>query len=284
MLTNKTPKNAKNFDCECCNFTCSKQSDFDRHLLTRKHIMLTNVDKKTPKNAAYVCECGKSYKHRQSLHVHKKKCNVMEKLEMQSNINNTDENDSIDAINTIDAIDTIDTTKDSSRELIDYLMKENSELKVLLANSNTTNNTTNFNINMFLNEQCKDAMNLTDFIESIQLSIEDVINIGEQGQTLGFAKILVDKLTSLDLYERPMHCSDIKRETLYVKNNDIWNKETKDKSQIKEAIDHIPLKGIRRVPELNLPNDKITSTVSEIVNTPVNHKKIISTVAKTIKI
>ena len=81
-----------------------------------------------------------------------------------------------------------------------------------------------------------------------------------------------------------MHCSDIKRETLYVKNNDTWDKEPEDKPQIKEVIDNISMKGIRRVPELNLPNDKITSTVSEIVNTPVNHKKIISTVVKNIKI
>ena len=139
-------------------------------------------------------------------------------------------------------------------------------------------------MNVFLNEQCKDAMNLTDFIDSIQLSIEDVANIGEHGQTSGFANILIDNLKSLDLYKRPLHCSDSKRETLYVKNNNEWNKESEDRTQLKEAIDHISRKGIQKVPDLNMSDEKISGTICEIVKTPVNHKKIISKVAKEIKI
>ena len=269
MLTNKTPKNAKNFNCGLCDFNCCKQSDYDRHLLTRKHKMLTNVDKKMPENPkAFICECGKSYKYRQSLHVHKKKCTF----------HNDEEED-------------VERKKPESdhaslaKELVPLIKDLIIEIAPVLQPNHTINdNRQNFNINMFLNEQCKDAMNITDFVDSMQLSIEDVTNIGQQGQTTGFANILIDKLTSMDLYKRPLHCSDAKRETLYVKSNDEWNKEPDDRPHIKEAIDYISRKSIQKVPDLSMTDEQISDTIFEIVKTPVNHKKIISKVAKEVKV
>lgn len=270
MPSKNSPNLAKKFYCSTCDYRCNKKSDYEKHLSTFKHKIRTNTSEISPKLVEYVCECGKSYKHRQSLYHHKKKC--------KHNVSSQG-------------------AEISSETTMEYLLQENLEMKQMMIElckkikpSNITNNTTNntnnnhFNINVFLNEECKDAMNLTDFIDSIQLSIEDVANIGEKGQTSGFAKILVDKLSALDLYKRPLHCSDAKRETLYVKDNDMWDKEPHDRPRIKQVIDHISMKGIQRVPELDLPNDKMTTTISEIVNTPINHKKIISTVAKEVKI
>ena len=169
MLTKKCQKNAEKFYCEKCDFRCSKESNYVNHLSTRKHKMLTNDDEKMPENPkAFICECGKSYKYRQSLHVHKKKCT---------------------AKNVITVIDN-DTP---SEPTIEYLLKENLEIKrdnlemkemmmsIIGKVGNTTNNITNnnqqnnqFNINMFLNETCKDAINFSDFIENIQVIHDDL--------------------------------------------------------------------------------------------------------------
>ena len=291
-------KVAMKFYCEKCDYGSNKRGDYNKHLQSKKHNAIYS-DKNAMKNS-HKCVCGRSYKHQPSFVRHKKKC-----IHVIQDTSSPDTS-SLDPSSTSSQLSPSATKlQPSTTEMMDFMrimMKEMNEMnKDLISeiipkisntthnnthNGPTTNNTNNnhFNINVFLNEQCKDAMNLTDFIDSIQLSIEDVTNIGEKGQTVGFAKILVDKLSTLDLYERPVHCSDAKRETLYVKNNDIWDKEPHDRPQIKKAIDDISMKGIQRVPDLDLPNDKMTTTISEIVNTPVNHKKIISTVAKEIKI
>ena len=269
----KTPKNAKNLYCEKCDFRCSKKSEFDRHTRTAKHQNRTILNDFAPKNAEYFCECGKRYTARNSLWYHKKKCS----FEFQDHdIENfkTEESNNKDYSTIIDEFTSIIAKQ---QETIDALIPK-------VGNTSITNNTSNINVNVFLNEQCKDAMNLTDFIDSIQLSIEDVANIGENGQTSGFANILIDNLKSLDLYKRPLHCSDSKRETLYVKNNNEWNKESEDRPQLKQAIDHISRKGIQKVPDLNMSDEKISGTICEIVKTPVNHRKIISKIAKEIKI
>jgi len=276
MSTDKMPKNAKKFYCENCDFTCSKHSNYVSHLLTRKHKLATKSTDKMPKNAEYTCECGKYYKDRSGLWRHKKKCtfkidDTESNNEYENNqiVQNTSKNDNITL-----AKELVPLIKDLMVDVLPALQPNYID--------NSTNNITN--VNIFLNEQCKDAMNLTDFVESIQLTVEDVINVGEHGQTSGFANILIDKLSSLDLCKRPVHCSDAKRETLYVKNNDEWNKEAEDRPQIKDAIEYISRKGIQKVPELNLPDEKISDTIYELVKTPINHKKIISKMAKEVKI
>ena len=230
--------------------------------------MKQNETNLTPKNAAkYFCNfCKFEFHSRTTLWRHKKKCT-----------HNTE-------------IGVYESENDDTSKLLEFLMNENKELKKMMIensgnhtnNVNTTNNmnNNNFNINIFLNEHCKDAMNMSDFIESIQLSLEDIVNVEEQGQTSGFANILIDKLSSIDKNKRPVHCSDVKRETLYVKNNDEWNKESEDHTQLKNAIESISRKGIEKVPELDLPDEKVTGALMEMVKVPVNHKKIISKVAK----
>lgn len=279
-MTKSPKKSPRNFYCNECHYTTSSTKDYNRHLVTRKHKMMTNDDinddAKIPKK--FICSCGRKYKYRQGLHTHKKKCNYDEKI-----------------------IEPKSYKKDigDQSHFIEYLIQENSEMKAIVhemqtKNNNTTNNinnTTNninnqqvFNFSVFLNEKCKDAMNLTEFMDSMQLSIEDILKIGELGQTSGFANIFIDKLNAIDIFKRPLHCSDVKRETLYIKNNDEWKKEPDDRPQLKDVINEISFKGVQSFPDIDLPNETVTKTIQEVVNTPVNHKKIISKIAREVHV
>ena len=245
----KMPKNAREFICEYCDFKCCKQSNFKIHLSTEKHKMMTNDDKnddkKMPKNATpFICECGKSYKFRQGLSIHKKKCII--KQTNLSSLNDSSTNHKFDS------------------ELVLELIKQNASLQQqLIANNtqntitNNTNNTNNkmnnshntvnnkFNINVFLNEQCKDAINFTEFINRISISHEDLENNAQLGFVNGITKIISDNLNQLTLYERPLHCTDVKRETLYIKDEDAWNKEKeKAKDKIFKGIQELSRKSL----------------------------------------
>jgi len=180
--------------------------------------------------------------------------------------------------------------------IVECLLKETLEMKEILAdickkmpsvppsNNNTNNNTTNnnqiFNINIFLNEQCKDAMNLTEFLESIQLNLEDMTKINKEGQTQGMSNILIDKLNNLDISKRPVHCSDIKKEIIYVKDEDKWELEDKERTKLKYALDRITRKSIQTLPSIGQDPDDCVKTVHELLKEPREDKKIISKVAK----
>jgi hypothetical protein len=227
----KTPKKTPNFFCEKCRFISSNKKDYTRHLSTDKHKILINPNKKPQKtpydNQCYFCICGKKYKHLSSLCAHKKKCNY-------KNENNE----------TIDACENIENDK----ELIKMLIKENYEMKNLIldvcknkANINiiNTNNNKTFNLNLFLNEQCKDAMNIMDFVESLKIQFSDLENVGKLGYIEGISNIIVKNLKALDIHKRPIHCSDSKRETIYVKDENKWEKENQEKNKLRKAIKYI---------------------------------------------
>ena len=252
-------KNANIFRCETCDFNTGNKCNYLKHLDTRKHKTLTKTDTNLAKNATplFECLCGKSYKHRQSLYAHKKIClkkdvaicetalehsNVNE----NSNVNNNDVNNN-DVNN--DFKDLVCKMMIENNEIKAMLIKENqdlrSQIKELIpkvgSNSNITNNNTNnninnkFNIQIFLNEQCKDAINIKDFIQSIKISLEQLEQIQNKGLVEGLATAILENIGRLSLYERPIHCTDIKRETLYIKHDDIWEKD-ETKQNIKQAI------------------------------------------------
>jgi hypothetical protein len=250
------PKNAEKFYCGKCDFICCKKSNYVNHLRTLKHKntdkILTNTDAENAENASvsnnFVCECGKEYKHRQSLFNHKKLC-VIE--------NNSENKDKF--------IDTID--KD---DLILMLIKQNAELIkeqgnirqiimeqqniVLEIAKNGTHNTTNshnksFNLQFFLNETCKDAMNIMDFVDSIKLQLSDLEKVGEIGYVNGISNIIVKNLNELDVTKRPIHCADKKREILYVKDENKWEKEADEKNKIRKAIKMVANKNIKVLPK-----------------------------------
>lgn len=293
----ESSKSSKKYICEKCNYVTSRESQYLRHLGTRKHKMEPNgINGKFQKfqtENEYICEtCNRKYKTQSGLwkHINKNTCSPIHK------------NTSVASIDTKQGVnnDVLLAMIDENKELRDVMVnanqslrEENKELKSLIGEvckqlpkvQNTTINNNNiFNINMFLNEDCKDAMNLTDFINSIQLSVEDIENIGNKGQIDGMANILINKLNNLDVLKRPMHCSDEITETIYIKDKDRWEMETPDNSNIKNALDQITMKSIQNLPEIADEPDNYLRTVNEILKDPRDDKKIISKVASTITI
>ena len=239
---NFTQKNEQLFVCEHCDFKCSFKSDFSRHLSTRKHSDSVNGNLMEMKKTSLVCKCGKEYKSMSGLWKHKNNC-----IQYKNDVKNAEsENDH--------------TNKDN---LIEYLIKENAEFKTLImelikkdniSNNTVSNNTINshnktFNLQFFLNEQCKDALNIGEFVDSIKLQLTDLENTGRLGYVEGVSKILIKNLNELDVVKRPIHCSDLKREVLYIKDNDKWSKENEDKQVIKKAIKDVANKNIRQITE-----------------------------------
>ena len=230
MEINKMPKNA-DFYCNYCDFRCCKKSNYILHTKTNKHVYrlsgneMENVEMKI--NAEHNCECGKTYATISGLWKHKKKCD--------NNIVVTETN--VESLTNIVSTNQIDEV----RSLMNYLMKENSELKHMMmkvietGTHNTTTNSHNkaFNLNFFLNETCKDAMNITEFVESIKLQLSDLEKVGELGYVEGISNIIVKNLKSLDITQRPVHCTDKKRETMYIKDENKWEKDEEQKKMHK---------------------------------------------------
>ena len=253
-------KNSPKFSCIICDYKCCKKSDFDKHRQTKKHIILTNTDKmlteKSPNyklspnqsscekyNSAikqYKCDCGKYYKHRQSLHAHKKKC-----FKDQQNI-----------VKHYDATELIVNIMKQMMTEQQCFMKDVMSEIIKNGTNNTTNNVINnnshnktFNLQFFLNETCKNAMNLTDFVDSIKLQLKDLINIGEVGYVEGISNIITTNLQALDITERPIHCADKKREIVYIKDEDKWEKEDDNKNRLRKLIKRIAYKNEKLLPQ-----------------------------------
>ena len=229
-----SPKNAKYFYCENCDVVCNKKSDWSRHILTSKHKngdkMVTNGDKILHQNVncEYVCECGSIYKYRQGLSRHKKVCYIHQgNTVIQNNLPHT----------TSTVSNVIHSSNEIDKELLIKLLLKNQDVMEKMMeimpsignhSHNTTNshNTQNFNIQMFLNEQCKNAMNLTDFIDTLPITAETYDNTIENGLTKTITTMITNGLSQLDILERPIHCTDATRKTIYVKESNIWEKDT----------------------------------------------------------
>lgn len=227
MITTKTPKKPKQYICDNCNFNCSNKKDYNRHLLTAKHEMMTNGDIKNPK--AYVCDCGKKYKHRQGLGVHKKKCTYTTEEEPQNTIVITKEESNIDyKAMFIEVMKKNDELHETIREMVPRI-----------GNNNTTNNTNNntFNVMLYLNDQCKDALSIQKFMTDIEVTEDDVISMSKhKNPTDNFTNLILKSLKNIDITERPFHCTDEHRGTLYIKNDSGWDNDKKrerDREQIK---------------------------------------------------
>ena len=250
--TKKPPKTPCLFECNLCYFKCSKQSDYDRHVMTPKHInateMLQNATYFTPKNAEiFLCDkCCKNFKHSSSLYRHKKTCIAINNIEIKENKN--------------------ETKHENKDEIINFLIKENQEFKNLIleiikkdtiTNNNNNTNTINshnktFNLQLFLNETCKDAMNLMDFVDSIKLQISDLESVGKLGYIEGISNIIVSNLNLLDETKRPVHCADSKREVMYVKDDNKWEKENAEKSRLRNAIKCVSRKNSKLLKDFRL--------------------------------
>ena len=235
--THLVPESSDFFVCECCHYTTSRKSQYDRHLSTDKHKKRENetneTDLKQESSKKFVCFCNKSFNSRTSLWRHKNKC-IEEKKDEDP----------------------------SDKELIMMLIKQNTQLiqqnaelvktgtnnTTILNNSHNTNShNKTFNLQFFLNETCKDAMNIMDFVDSIKLQLSDLENVGKMGFVDGISNIIVKSLNSLDETKRPVHCTDTKREVMYVKDEDKWEKENDNKPKIRKLIKHVTHKNTKLI-------------------------------------
>lgn len=250
----------KNIYCNVCHYATSKKFNFDKHILTSKHqeAMVSNDFVAKSSNKKYHCECGKEYCDNSGLWRHKKKCVI---------INNANER----------------TTNEVMMELI----KNNADVQKMMmevlkngthnTNCNNTTNNKTFNLNVYLNETCKDAMNITDFVNSINFNLEDLEHTGRNGYIEGITNIFVKNLNNIEDHMRPIHCSDQKREVLYIKDNNKWFKETQDKPILTKAIKNVAHHNIKQIqhwknkhPDCTNSNSRKNDLYLKIVSNSMN--------------
>jgi len=300
MDNEKMPKNATFFYCQSCDFKCSKNSNWSKHQLTLKHknntkwIMMDN--EKMPKNAEqidtelYYCDCGKKYKYSSGLSKHKKTCNFKANLLKEEEMKGMSDKDLIMML--------IKDNKEMRDALIDISKNNSNQINNGTINNNS-NNQSSFNLNFYLNETCKDALNIQEFVSSIKLSLEDLEYTGKNGYVNGISNIVCKNIKQLEENKRPFHCTDSKREILYIKDNNKWSKETEEKPILTHAIKTIACANIKNIiewknknPECLNPSSKKNDVYLNIVSnamsgttkeeTSKNINKIISNISKEI--
>ena len=251
----KMPKMPSKFNCEICDFSCSKKSNYEKHITTLKHINNTNGyknDIKIEQKMPLKCECGKEYNYYSGLWRHKKKCtdenNIIIEKELTPN--------SSEVVHLTKLVITLMNSNEEIQKQNNNLQKQTYDLQKQMIdvckNSNNTinshNNNKTFNMQVFLNEKCKDAMNIMEFVDSFTMQLSDLEDVGELGYVDGISNIIIKKLNEMDVYKRPVHCSDSKRETLFVKDNNVWEKEESGRDTLRRAIKYISKKNSDLLP------------------------------------
>ena len=269
MLANKKSQKVADFKfvCDVCSYFSNNKYDYQKHLSTDKHLRLISPNIFSQKSQEHICNCGKSYSHSSSLSKHKKYCS-----ELLDKINNE--------------------KPEITPELLIELIKQNKEMQQALisqgkvianmvektgnnngnnSHNNHSNNKT-FNLQFFLNETCKDAINMSDFVNQIKVSLEDLEETGRIGYAEGISKVFIKNLNDIDYNERPVHCNDCKRETIYIKENDKWLKDDEKKSGLTKAIKQVAHKNIQQIsewqkihPDFSDPDSKTNDKYMEIV-------------------
>jgi hypothetical protein len=269
---NETTQKSPNYCCETCHYKSDNKKDYNKHIFTDKHKKLVSL---TPdnyhSNSGYICElCNKGYSSRVGLWYHKKKCMEVKDITLTVNEQSIgcvldkkpEEDNKISITNNI-PMDLILEVIKQSKEIQNVLVEQNKELqaklleqnkqlielakKPTMVNYNNNNNNNQFNLNFFLNETCKNAMNIQDFISSIKLTTQDFETTGRIGFVDGISRIFINELKRLEVERRPLHCTDVKRETVYVKDNDTWEKENLEKKKLKWAINSIAQLNLNQV-------------------------------------
>jgi len=291
-MTQKAPKSVGIYSCEKCDFVCSRKGDYNRHISTQKHKRMTLDYEKSVKSVVHEnheCICGKIYKYRQGLYKHRLKCSIY-LLEDTSN-------EIIEFVKEPSKHIVKEQSKDnddiSYKELVVQLMKDNKEMRDLLkeqqnqhnkaletiipkiGNNNITTNNQQLNINLFLNEQCKHALNLSDFIHELPFNTNDLISIAEKGFVEGISQTFLEGLKRLSIYERPIHCTDKKRDVLYIKENDVWEKETPKHENMKRAIQKLKRRNMNELGNMIKNDDDIsTNTHSQELSMKIIHSHV----------
>ena len=231
--------------CICCDYKSSRKSQYDRHLLTSKHKTLTNLTKIVPKSSEeHICSlCKKVYTTRTGLWYHKKKCSFKEVVQSEE----MSKNDLIKQL-----IVQNQQLIFENKEFKELILEQSNKMLELATKPTSVINNSNinnkqFNLNLFLNDKCKNAMNMSEFLDTIHIEDDDFENMGKLGYIQGISNIFIKGLKDLDETVRPMHCNDLKRETLYIKDNDTWNKDD-NKQKVRNAIALIAHKNFKYIP------------------------------------
>jgi hypothetical protein len=226
------------FSCENCSFDSNNKKDYSKHLLTRKHATMGNPQSKKPqKTQQHDCsQCDKVYDSKSGLWRHLKTCTSQ---------TNKDK-----------VIDILIKENTDFKNILLEIVKSNSDLQKQFAdayknnttihnNSHNNNNNKTFNLQIFLNENCKDAMNMSEFVDSFDLQLSDLESVGELGYVEGMTKIFIDKLNSMDVCKRPMHCSDARREIIYIKDENRWEREKPSNPMLRRAVKRVTFKNMK---------------------------------------
>jgi hypothetical protein len=302
MSTEKSQKNATFFECLCCDYISYNKFDYNKHIKTIKHLnnqIQPNSIKSRQKSQEhiYTCNnCNKSYTDKSGLWRHKKKCICDdEQIEEQSLV-------VID--NQVDFKELFKMQMNENKELKEMIIEQNKFVmeickeKSIGNNNNINSNNKTFNLQFFLNETCKDAMNMSEFIDSMKLQLSDLESVGKLGFVDGISNIIINSLKALDVEKRPVHCSDAKRETMYIKDHDKWEREDNEFNKMKDMVRKVRDKNISLInswrdlyPECLLSNSKKTGQFNEICmesfggekgTKQEKEEKIISKIAKSV--
>jgi len=333
MDITKMPENTEKYICKICDFKCRKQSNYKKHIDTPKHIKNSQNDIKKELIEEYICECGKKYNYYSGLWRHKKTCNNSQNNTLESSISGASiSGASISGASISGASISGASISDASNNVIQLLINENKELindnkdfknmimelvksnndlqkqmievcqKIqpgnTVINNNNNNNSHNktFNLQFFLNEECKDALNMSEFINSIELKISDLENIGKLGYVEGMSSIIIRQLNDTDMYKRPVHCSDAKRETVYVKEENKWERDNSETKQMVKAVRGVDKKNYQMLTSWKNTNpkcvdsksnecDKYMKIMSKVMDGDIeNVHKVIKKIAKEVVI
>ena len=253
--------NYKEYYCTVCELECPNKTKYHRHINTTKHI--NKVNNIVPEPRRYSCLCGNTYKYHQGLSVHKKTC---QGGSVKLTENAPDLTQMVIELVKSNAI-LVEAQRQSQAQAMELQQQvltlcHNGTHHNTTINNNTNSHNKSFNLNFFLNEQCKNAMNLSKFIDDLEVTRDDLMNTGQLGFVEGISKIIMDHLNRMSLYERPIHCTDVKRETLYIKENNEWNRE-EDNTKMDAAIQKITNKSVRTLAQWKRENPDYADGDSE---------------------
>ena len=292
----------KFFSCKLCDYICYKNQHLKQHFMSKKHKTneINHVEKSVnhTEKKVFICICSKTYSDRSGLWRHKQTCNIIKKTQENNLIN---DNITIQEITPELLIKLIEQNKELQQTLIDQNktiieLAQKTGNNNYFTNSSTNSNNKTFNLQIFLNETCKDAINLTDFVDQIKLSINDLEETGKIGYAEGISKVFIKNLNGIDLTRRPIHCSDSKRATIYIKDENHWSKD-ENKTGLTKAIKHVANKNIKQIsewqkvnPEYNNPDSKQNDKYMKIIlnsmsgstkeESDKNYEKIVKNIAK----
>lgn len=278
----KVAKSSKNFNCSLCDYSSAKKSNFEKHLKTRKHQLSLNGNfmvTKSSKSSTFFCECGKKYVFNSGLSRHKKVCKYSNNIILFNNTDNIDKK--VDELS-----NTLKDVVKQNEELKNEIKTFSNEPKQIICQNNNTIN--NFNLNVFLNEECKDALNISEFVKELQIGFKELEYTNKNGIDKSILNVFINGLEDVGIYKRPIHSTDVKREIVYIKNNDKWCKES-TKSTLKKELEIIQNKQINKLQDLTnnktrFENEKGKEDYLNLVQnvmTNINEHKIIKEIIKT---